>query len=86
MTLCSKSSPLIEAIVCSGKSPDSLTFRISAPMRTARLMTSARGMTLSDKIIAVMVPSCVAPRPHYPLDQADQRERRPLAGSVIIYG
>src|SRR6185295_17500755 len=42
-------------IVSSERSPDNLTFRTSAPIRAARLMMSARGMTLSIEVVFVMV-------------------------------
>jgi hypothetical protein len=37
------------------QSPESLTFLISAPMRAARLIKSARGMTLSIVVVLVMI-------------------------------
>ena len=54
----------VAPIVSSDRLPESLMFLISAPRRAARLIISARGMTLSIAIVSVMV---LLPKPAIPL-------------------
>ncbi|MDH2405192.1 hypothetical protein QCM77_35595 [Bradyrhizobium sp. SSUT18] len=52
ITLCSSSKLLIAVMARLGKSPESLIFPISTPMRAARLTTSVGGMTLSIEAVS----------------------------------